>query len=89
MGSADGERSGRVRDVGGSFGFGHREHRGLLRLRKIGRCTTTSGSRNEPRDRHRRARLHSGRPMGFWKRNDELLGKYWSHRRHQSKNREQ
>jgi hypothetical protein len=23
--------------------------------------------------------------MGIWKRNDQLLGKHWSHRRHQSK----
>ncbi len=85
MGSADGERSGRVRDVGGSFGFGHREHWRLLRLRKIGRCTTTTGSRNEPRHRHRRTRLHFGRPVGIWKWNDQLLGKHWSHRHHQSK----
>ena len=35
MECADGERSGRVRDVGGSFGFGHREHRRLLCLGKI------------------------------------------------------
>jgi hypothetical protein len=23
--------------------------------------------------------------VGIWKRNDQLLGKHWSHRRHQSK----
>lgn len=48
------------------------------------RCQTAARSRNEPRDCDWRDRLHSGRTVGLGQWNDQLLGKYRSHRSNKS-----
>ena len=52
MGTTDGERGGRFRNVGGCSGVGNREHRRLLRVRPTGRSRAAAGARDESRDRN-------------------------------------